>query len=271
MVLGAIHAHSRRVYLAASLLLGVGAGLATVVAPAVVDRWLLIALSGISSQRASHSYFIAGQQLALEARMFGIFVGFGSTLLVAWAGGGWRRTELPRGPLLASLVAGVIALGLDGLNATLFDRALPHLYTPRNDLRLISGLWGGFALAALSGPVISSVFWSRSVTVREPFFARWRELAAPLLVVSAIAYAVLSANAAAAWLSIIAFFCVLASFEIVNSYVCVLLWQGPLQATRWDELRWAAVGGLILTIVELGGMAVIRQWAESTLGLTWGL
>ena len=76
-------------------------------------------------------------------------------------GTAWTRCSQPTGAtedslrrfltatlmVLVVLLVGLGVLAVDGVNATLFDRFLPYLYPPRNELRLLSGLLGGLALA----------------------------------------------------------------------------------------------------------------------------
>src|ERR1700692_4126648 len=85
-------------------------------------------LYGVSAQRPSHSLFVSGEQLPLEARMGGIFLGFLCAVLLLVVLGRMRASQ-PPGGLLALLCWSLVALtGLDGLNAFLFDGNLPHLY-----------------------------------------------------------------------------------------------------------------------------------------------
>ena len=122
-------------------------------------RWLD---SGICAQQPSHSFFPGGQQLPLCARNTGIYLGFIVTLLTLIASGRGRVQKLPRWPVIVVLLAGVLAMAIDGFNSLYLDLGLPHLYQPHNLLRLITGLATGLALATLSLPIVNYLFWRES-------------------------------------------------------------------------------------------------------------
>jgi uncharacterized membrane protein len=117
-------------------------------------------LAGLSAQRAEHSLFIAGTQLPLEARVGGIFGGIIIGLAYFVALGRARALRYPSGAARLILLAFVALLSLDGLNALLFDLALPHAYPPANWLRFATGLLTGYALAAFSLPSVAWALWS---------------------------------------------------------------------------------------------------------------
>ena len=58
---------------------------AFLVAPAPLPRKLLLAMGGVCGLRPTHSYFVGGVQLPLEARMTGIYGGFLLTFVVPLA------------------------------------------------------------------------------------------------------------------------------------------------------------------------------------------
>src|SRR3954471_21014289 len=112
---------------------------------------------GVSAQRPSHSILLGGEQLPLEARMGGIFLGFLCGLVLLAVLGRLRAQQLPRGALFGACVALVALTGLDGLNAFLFDGNLRHLYAPSTVARLLTGLAAGVGLSVLAMPVVASI------------------------------------------------------------------------------------------------------------------
>ncbi len=122
-------------------------------------RWLD---SGICAQQPSHSFFPGGQQLPLCARNTGIYLGFFVTVLTLIATGRGKAQKLPRWPMLVALLAGVLAMAIDGFNSLYLDLGLPHLYQPHNLLRLATGLATGLALAATTIPILNYLFWRDS-------------------------------------------------------------------------------------------------------------
>lgn len=114
---------------------------------------------GICPQRPSHSLFFGGQQMPIEARMAGIFGGFliGLTYFVGTGRG--RAWRMPSNTMTVILIGFVALMGVDGVNALLFDLHLPHLYAPNLMLRLGTGLFTGLAIAGLMLPAFNSTVW----------------------------------------------------------------------------------------------------------------
>ena len=134
---------------------------------------------GICPQRVSHSYFLAGRQLPVEARETGMFAGFLLTVLVLAGLGRFRARELPSWPLLVVLVLFGFGMAFDGVNNTLHDMGLFYLYAPYNPARLATGLLMGATLAGLVWPVFNMTVWRRAPSV--PLLDRWWQLGVVLL------------------------------------------------------------------------------------------
>ena len=115
--------------------------------PAPLPRKLLLSRGGVCGLRPAHSYFVGGVQLPLEARMTGIYGGFLLTLvmLVACRRLGMRRLGSPF--VIGTLVVFFMSMVLDGLNSTFTDLGLAHLYMSTNGTRLLTGLLSGIAIA----------------------------------------------------------------------------------------------------------------------------
>src|SRR5574341_1780943 len=93
--------------------------LAVILASFVLAPWPLLdklrAIGyGICPQRVSHSYFLAGRQLPVEARETGMFAGFLLTVLVLAGLGRFRARELRSWPLLVALVLFGFSMAFDG-------------------------------------------------------------------------------------------------------------------------------------------------------------
>ncbi len=144
---------------------------------------------GICPQRISHSYFLAGRQLPVEARESGMFAGFLLTILVFAGLGRIRARELPTRPLLVVLVIFVFSMAFDGVNNTLYDMGLFHLYAPYNPARLITGLLMGAAMAGLVWPIFNTTVWRQAPGV--PALDRWWQLGIVLLVLGLFAAVIL--------------------------------------------------------------------------------
>jgi uncharacterized membrane protein len=154
-------------------------GLVVVVGLSAPGAWLeklgLIG-SAISPQRPEHALFLAGTALPLEARMLGIQLGFLSALAALLLCGRAKRTKLPAWPQLIVLLGFVVLMGLDGLNATLFDNGLSYAYVPDNWLRLGTGLLNGLAVGVIALTALNAL--GGQPRDEGTAIAGWRELAA---------------------------------------------------------------------------------------------
>lgn len=243
------------------------AGVAFLALPGALDDKLMLALRGVCAQRPDHGFLVEGAPLALEARMYGIFAGFGVGVGIPWLRGLWRRAELPRGAIAGVLSLFVLCLLADGVNALLFAAGGPHLYVPRNDLRLATGLLGGMGLAGYAAPVVSFVWWAERDPV--PLYASWADIVWPLGVATLLAALVLAGLPGRTALSAVAALAAIGSFWLVNTYVAVLLWRGSGAARTWGDLAGPSVFGFALALGELAALGVLRTWMEVSFGLSW--
>jgi uncharacterized membrane protein len=219
-------------------------------------------LFGVSAQRPSHSIFLGGEQLPLEARMGGIFLGFlcGLVLLALLGRLGARHT--PRGPLFVACVALVAVTGLDGLNAFLFDGNLPHLYAPSTAARLLTGLAAGLGLCVLAVPVVASLAAPAATdeaSIEDPV-----ELGAGLAMVGLLGAVMLAGVGALLWpLALAMLIGVVLAFGVANVYVIVL-------ATGRAHVG-SLLSALGLSLVELVALSALRTWLIAAFGFTWGV
>jgi uncharacterized membrane protein len=115
--------------------------------PSPLPQKLLWAMGGVCSLRPSHSYFSGDVPLPLESRMMGIYGGFMLSFLVLLSMRRAQARRLATPPTTVLLVLMFASMGLDGINSTLMEMQLPHVYTTTNAIRLATGLLSGIALA----------------------------------------------------------------------------------------------------------------------------
>ncbi len=169
--------------------------IAFIAAPAPLPRKLLLAMGGVCGLRPAHSYFVGGVQLPLEARMTGIYGGALLTFAVLMACGrlGARRLGSPL--LIGILAIFFMSMAFDGVNSTLAELGMPHLYPPTNLLRLLTGLLSGMAIAPVLLWLLSVVATARDQDApRAVVRAPW-ELVAPLAINAIFAALVLDGRA----------------------------------------------------------------------------
>jgi uncharacterized membrane protein len=212
---------------------------------------------GICPQRASHSYFLAGQQLPVEARMMGMFVGFLLSVLVFAVLGRIRAGRFPAWPILLVLALSAASMAFDGVNNTFYDLGLPHLYAPYNPARLITGLLMGAAMAGLLWPAFNMTVWREYHDV--PVLDKAWHLIVLLVVLGAFAAAVLLG---VDWLfypvSILTTAGELALLTTLGAVGAVpVLGRFQRAETGWDLLP-VALGGLLFAALLLGVMSAMR-------------
>jgi hypothetical protein len=139
---------------------------------------------GLDPQRPSHTYFLGGAPLPLEARKVGMFGGFLVTYLGLLAAGRTRSAAFPPRRIMVALFAFIALMACDGLNATFYDLGWPHLYAPDLRLRLATGLLTGLAMACLLLPSLNGTLWRRMSPV--PPLANARQLGGALLLCASL-------------------------------------------------------------------------------------
>jgi uncharacterized membrane protein len=227
-------------------------------------------LYGVSAQRPSHSVFLGGEQLPLEARMGGIFLGFLCAAALVGVLGRLRASQPPSGALGLACWTLVALTGVDGLNAFLFDGNLPHLYSPTTALRLLTGLGAGLGLGVMALPVVTSVVWSRpsgEASIEDPV-----ELFAGLALAGLVGGLVLAGVGVLLWPVALAMLLgVLVAFGVANLYIIVLATGRLRQAARMADLQGSLISSFGLVLLELGALAGLRTWLIASFGFTWGI
>ena len=227
-------------------------------------------LNGVSAQRPSHSIFIGGEQLPLEARMGGIFLGFLCAVALVVVFGRLRASQPPHGALGLACWALVALTGIDGLNAFFFDGNLPHLYTPNTALRLLTGLGAGLGVGLMAVPVVASVVWARpsdEASIEDPL-----ELLGGLSLAGLVGALVLVGVGVLLWPVAVAMLAgVLVAFGIANLYIIVLATGRTHQVLTLADARGGLISSFGLTLLELGALAALRSFLVATYGFSWGV
>ncbi len=227
-------------------------------------------LYGVSAQRPSHSVFLGGEQLPLEARMGGIFLGFLCSVAVLVVLGRLRASRAPSGVLAVACWTLLALTALDGLNAFFFDGGLAHAYAPNTALRLLTGLGAGLGLGFMAVPVVASVVWTEpydEASLEDP-----AELLAALAVTGLLGALLLAGVGVLAWpFTLLMLSGVVVAFGVANLYIIVLATSRLHQAATFANLAGGLISSLGLTLVELGGLAGLRSLLISTFGFSWGI
>lgn len=135
----------------------IGIGIVTG-SPLRLLRWLG---GGICAQILSHTLAPGGHFLPLCSRDTGIYLGIFFSTACLGANGQGISARTPPLRRIVVLLLPFVALGVDGFNSLFNDLQLPHLYTPTNMLRLITGLAAGSTLPLLVSPVYAATLKAR--------------------------------------------------------------------------------------------------------------
>lgn len=212
---------------------------------------------GICPQRASHSYFLGGRQLPLEARMTGIFGGFLLTLVYLTLLGRGRANELPPVPWIVVLTAFLPLMALDGANNFAHDLGLPHLYAPDNRLRLTTGVLTGLTFAAVLLPIFNFAFWKP--TARQPSMAHGRELLGAIAIGGVFAFGVARGHSLLFYpISLISTASVVVLIAMVNTVLILAVTRREGTGQSLWQLLPVVTLALVLTTAELGLLSLLR-------------
>jgi len=209
--------------------------------------------------RPSHSYFLAGEQLPLEARTMGIYAGFLIALTYLLLIGRRRATRLPPKLLTVILVGFVAVMGFDGLNSTAYDMGWPYLYAPSNPVRLLTGLLTGVAVAPFILVVVNASLWQEDQP--RPVLGSLKELLG-ILVVEVIFF--LAVASGIPWLlypvSFITAGGVVVSFLAITLAIVVDVSRSRNKISNGWDLLFPLNVALLLTIAELGLLLAYKTW-----------
>ena len=213
---------------------------------------------------------MGGEQLPLEARMGGIFLGFLCAVALVGLLGRLRASKPPGGALGLACWALIALTGIDGLNAFFFDGSLAHLYTPNTELRLLTGLGAGLGVGLMAVPVVADIVWARpqeEASIEDPL-----ELLGGLALAGLVGALVLAGVGVLLWPVALAMLAgVLVAFGVANLYIVVLATGRIHRAVSFADLRGGLMSSLGLTLLEIGGLSALRSFLVATYGFSWGV
>jgi uncharacterized membrane protein len=213
------------------------------------------------------SFILGGHQLPLCARCTGTFLGVLLGLGTMIVLGRRRASYLPPVAVMGILLVFTGFWAFDGTNSylTLFP-GLPHLYEPRNWLRLTTGMLNGLTLITFAFPIFNFTIW------REPAHQRviqnvW-EVAAILPVAAVLIYVV---QAQIDWLlyplAILSSLGVVVMLVLVNSMIAAVALGREGYARTWLQALVPITAGTGLAILEMTAMVLLRAYLTTRFGL----
>lgn len=213
------------------------------------------------------SYFFGDHQLPLCARCSGQYLGALFGLILLFILGRGKAGALPPTSIVLLLLGFLAVWALDGLNSYLtFFPGLPHLYEPRNILRVATGAMQGVALIALVWPFYNAGMWSRPDPERS--IRNWREVGLLVLIVAAIVALVNSELQRLLYpLALLSVAGTVMMLTVVNTMLVTIALRRSGTVERWRDALPLIVAGLALATIEIIVINVFRSWLTSELGL----
>jgi uncharacterized membrane protein len=211
------------------------------------------------------SFSIAGRQLPLCARCTGMYLGVSLTFMVLALAGRQRWSRLPPSRVLFVLIGFIGVMGIDGLNSySHFFPNIPHVYEPRNWLRLLTGIGAGLAMGSLVFPAMAQTLWKKQVY--RPVLANLRELAGLVFLAVLMVGLVLSDDPRILYvLGLVSAAGVLLILTGINSTVMLILFRKDALASNWRQATVPLVAGLAIALVQIAAIAFVRFSATGTM------
>jgi uncharacterized membrane protein len=211
------------------------------------------------------SFTIYGRQFPLCARCTGMYLGAALTILTLFLSGRAQRVLLPRRGMFIAMLLLLAVMGIDGLNSySHFFPDAPHLYEPRNWLRLATGMGAGLTLGVITFAALAQALWRWPRYM--PLIENWRELVSLLLLGLVTAGLVLSNQ------QMILYVMALASsaglifvVAALNTAVVLVFLHSDGQSETWKEAVRPLLAGLILAVMELTAVSSVRWVMTGTL------
>lgn len=236
--------------------------LALLFTPGAPLEWKMYAVvHGVCAQ--VHNIFVGGRQLPLCARNSGIYISVVITTLYLWARGRSRAGRIPPWPVALALGAFVPIMALDGFNSMLLDMRAPHLYTPRNDLRTLTGMGMGVTIA-VTLTLIFNLALRKDADREQPVLAGWLDLGAVLAIDFLVLVAIYGNLSLMFWpLAAMAFLGITGVLYSMTVLIVSMLMGYGGAVTSLRQLARPAAIALVPTMVMLATLSLLRFWMEA--------
>lgn len=204
------------------------------------------------------SFTIGDRQFPLCARCTGMYLGVALVFVVTFLAGRLRWSELPPLPVLLVLIGFIGVMGVDGINSySHFFPDAPHLYEPRNWLRLLTGMGTGLAMGVFILPALAQTLWRRPVW--QAPIRNFRELAGLVGVALTAVLLLLSNQSTILYvLALVSTAGLLFIVTAINTVFLLILLRRDGRAERWRETAVPLLISFILALIEISAVSMVR-------------
>ncbi len=223
--------------------------------------------SGICHRIPDHSLFLGGRQLPLCARCTGTYLGALLGFAIMWTLRRQRATEMPPASVLVAAVGFIVIMGVDGVNSYLhFFPTAPHLYAPRNWLRLATGTLNGLAMSMIVLPVFNYTLWREGT--RRRVIRGWGELGLLLAVAAVMVYIVQLQPAFLLYsVALLSTLSVLMMLTLVNTMIVLVVIRREAVAETWRDAVLPLAWGLVSALAEISVLNLLRYLMTGSLAV----
>ena len=204
------------------------------------------------------SFAVNGRQFPLCARCSGMYLGVALVVVAIALAGRLRRAGLPPWRLLLVMLGFLVIMGIDGMNsyAHFFPNA-PHLYEPRNWLRLLTGMGTGVAMGLILLPALAQSLW-RSPQY-QPIISTGRELIQLLILAALTVFLLLSNRPTLLYvLALVSVAGLLLIVTALNTVILLVIFRRDGRALVWRQTAVPLLVGFLVTLVELSMISLFR-------------
>lgn len=160
----------------------------------------------------------------------------------------------------------LLAFAIDGLNSFIgLSGFIPQVYESQNWLRLLTGTFLGFALAAILVPIFNQTMWrdwSGHSALRT-----WKQLGFIVIINGLIILLVLSGNSTVLYaLSVISIANVIIILTMIHTILWVMVLKRENQFDNFSQIKTYMLYGFITVMLQIAAMDYLRY----TMSGTWG-
>lgn len=196
----------------------------------------------VCHQLPSRSLYVLGKPLPVCARDTGLYMGALFTFIYLQLAHHRRESDMPSAPVMITCFGLIFLMALDGLTSYLGWRS------STNDLRLLTGLGAGAAVAIFIFPVFNYQLWQSSSD--SPVLGGFYRPLGCLGVILAV-FIILKGGSNLFFLPFLVALSIIFVFAMVNLLIISLLPPFERKAKRWVGLLPAFAIALVMTSAEL--------------------
>jgi uncharacterized membrane protein len=221
---------------------------------------LYASIHGVCAQ--IHNVSLGSVQLPLCARNTGIYSSTFVTMLALLVLGRARASRLPQRGLLAALGLAVVVVAFDAFNSLFLDLGWPHLYTPQNWLRTLTGLGAGVAIGVLLLVVFNQALRADGDRTQR-VLRGWRELLG-IVTLNLVVWLAVYANIALAYwpVALLSWSGIVGTLFIVLLLPTAVLMGYRRRILHLTDLARPATVALLLTVAMLVVLGLSRFASE---------